>query len=179
MGDVWMARDTHADRPVALKFIKPHLLDDPGFRTRFLNEARTLGRLEHDRVVTLYTVLDHDGHMALVLRFIDGESLAGRIDSRGPLPVDFVLACARDILPALGFAHERGVIHRDIKPQNILVDRQDRSFLYPFRNRGRRFSAARDCNGFRRRHSSLYESGADSDPARHYHAERRAPDRYL
>ena len=132
MGDVWMARDTHADRPVALKFIKPHLLDDPGFRTRFLNEARTLGRLEHDRVVTLYTVLDHDGHMALVLRFIDGESLAGRIDSRGPLPVDFVLACARDILPALGFAHERGVIHRDIKPQNILVDRQDRSFLTDF-----------------------------------------------
>ena len=133
MGDVWMARDTDADPPVALKFIKPHLLDDPGFRTRFLNEARTLGRLEHDRVVTLYTVLDHDGHMALVLRFIDGQSGGGRIDSRGPLPVDFVLACARDILPALGFAHERGeVTHRDIKPQNILVDRQDRSFLTDF-----------------------------------------------
>ncbi len=132
MGDVWLATDTRAERPVALKFIKPHLLADPGFRARFLNEARTLGRLEHDRIVTLYSVLESSGHLALVLRFIDGRSLADRIDGEGALPLDAVLACARDILPALGFAHERGTIHRDIKSQNVLVDRQGRSFLTDF-----------------------------------------------
>ncbi len=132
MGEVWLGQDKLADRRVALKFIKPHLLDDPGFRTRFSNEAKTLGKLEHDRIVTLYTVLDEGDYLALVLRFIDGTSLADKIDSQGVLPLSFVLECARDILPALGFAHERGVIHRDIKPENILVDKRDRSFLMDF-----------------------------------------------
>jgi serine/threonine protein kinase len=132
MGEVWLAQDKAADRPVALKFIKPRLLDDPGFRIRFSNEAKTLGRLEHDRIVTLYAVLDEGEHLALVLRFIDGKSLADKIDMQGSLPLNFVLSCARDILPALGFAHERGIIHRDIKPPNIIVDGRDRSFLMDF-----------------------------------------------
>jgi serine/threonine protein kinase len=132
MGDVWLATDTRAERPVALKFIKPHLLADQGFRTRFLNEAKTLGRLEHDRIVTLYNVVESDGHLALVLRFIDGVSLADRIDADGALPLDTVLACARDVLEALGFAHEHGTIHRDIKSQNVLIDRRGRAFLTDF-----------------------------------------------
>ena len=132
MGEVWLAQDVRADRPVALKFIKPHLLDDAGFRTRFSNEAKTLGKLEHDRIVTLYSVLDEGDYLALVLRFIDGNSLADRIDAQGALPVNFVLSCARDILPALDFAHDNGIIHRDIKPPNILVDNRDRCFLMDF-----------------------------------------------
>lgn len=132
MGDVWMATDTRADRPVALKFIKAHLLDDPAHRLRFLNEAKMMGRLEHDRIVTLYQVLESGGHLALVLRFIDGASLADRIDQQGALSLDAVMAAARDLLPALGFAHERGIIHRDIKPQNVLVDRGGRCFLTDF-----------------------------------------------
>jgi serine/threonine protein kinase len=131
MGDVWSAVDLKADRPVALKLIRRDYLDDPVVRNRFLTEARTLGRLEHDRIVTLYTVLEDGDNLALVLRLIDGDSLADRID-RGALPLDFVLASARDILPALGFAHSRGVIHRDIKSQNILIDREGRSFLTDF-----------------------------------------------
>jgi serine/threonine protein kinase len=132
MGEVWEAHDIPADRPVALKFIKPDLLSRPGFRARFVNEAKTLGKLEQDRIVTLYTVLEEGEHLALVLRFIDGQPLSDRIETQGALPVDFVLSCARDILPALDFAHERGVIHRDIKPQNILVTRQGRCFLTDF-----------------------------------------------
>ena len=138
MGDVWLGSDLRADRLVALKFIKPYLLDTPQFRTRFLNEARTLGRLEHDRIVTLYNVVEDSGYLALVLRFIEGltpgkgTSLADYIDERGALSADFVLSSARDILPALGFAHERGVIHRDMKPQNILLDVHTRSFLTDF-----------------------------------------------
>ncbi len=132
MGEVWLAQDRRADRHVALKFIKPHLLADPGFRTRFSNEAKTLGKLEHDRIVTLYAVLDEGEYLALVLRFIDGNSLADKIDAQGALALPFVLSCARDILPALGFAHENGIIHRDIKPPNILVDSRDRCFLMDF-----------------------------------------------
>jgi serine/threonine protein kinase len=132
MGEVWEAHDIPADRPVALKFIRPELLSRPGFRARFINEAKTLGKLEQDRIVTLYTVLEEGEHLALVLRFIDGQPLSDRIETQGALPVDFVLSCARDILPALDFAHERGVIHRDIKPQNILVTRQGRCFLTDF-----------------------------------------------
>jgi eukaryotic-like serine/threonine-protein kinase len=132
MGEVWLASDTRADRLVAIKFIKPGYLDDPAVRTRFLNEARTLGRLEQDRIVTLYNVVEDGTSLALVLRFIDGASLADRIDAQGALPLDFVAASARDILPALGFAHEHGIIHRDIKPQNVLVDKRGRSFLTDF-----------------------------------------------
>ena len=101
MGDVWLASDLRADRLVALKFIKPYLLDTPQFRTRFLNEARTLGRLEHDRIVTLYNVVEDSGYLALVLRFIEGltpgkgTSLADYIDERGAVGNDFVLSvCA-------------------------------------------------------------------------------------
>lgn len=132
MGDVWLAQDLLADRRVALKFIKPHLLADSGFRTRFINEAKTLGKLEHDRIVTLYSVVEADVHLALVLRFIDGKSLAHRIDTQGALPLEFVLSCAHDVLPALQFAHDSGIIHRDIKPENILVDSRDRCFLMDF-----------------------------------------------
>lgn len=130
---MWMAIDTNADRPVALKFIKQHLLvEDSGFRTRFLNEARTLGRLEHDRIVRLYSVLNTEDALALVLAFIDGKSLASEIDQHGALPLPYVLAVAREVLPALAFAHERGIIHRDIKAENILIDRQGRAFLSDF-----------------------------------------------
>lgn len=132
MGEVWLAHDTFADRPVALKFIRPELLTNPGFRMRFSNEAKTLGKLEHERIVTLYAVLEEGDRLGLVLRFIDGKALADIIDERGPLPLNFVHSCAKDILPALDFAHQQGIIHRDIKPQNILVDRRERSFLTDF-----------------------------------------------
>jgi serine/threonine protein kinase len=132
MGEVWKASQVHSDQLVAIKFIKPHLLDDPGHKNRFLQEAKTLARLEHDRIVPLYGVCEDSGRLGLILRFIDGESLAGRIDRLGALPVDTALACARDILPALDFAHSQGIVHRDIKPQNILIDSRDRFFLSDF-----------------------------------------------
>lgn len=132
MGEVWQAYEERADRLVALKFIQPLLLRDPRNRVRFANEAKTLGKLDHDRVVPLYAVIEEGEHFAFVLRFIDGGSLADRIDSQFPLPQSFLLSSAREILGALGDAHSRGIIHRDMKPQNILVDRQDRSFLTDF-----------------------------------------------
>ena len=132
MGEVWLAHDERADRLVALKFIKSHLLSNPKTKMRFTNEAKTLGKLDHDRVVPLYAVVEEGEHLAFVLRFIDGGSLADRIETQYPLPESFILSSSRDILGALGDAHSRGIIHRDMKPQNILIDRQDRSFLTDF-----------------------------------------------
>jgi len=133
MGEVWLANEANPRRAVALKFVKPELLRDAGFRTRFRNEAETLAGLEHDRIVPLYRLLEEEGHLALVLRYIPGSTLADRIDAAtGPLSMDVVLAVARDVLRALGFAHRRGTIHRDIKPQNVLVDPEGQSFLTDF-----------------------------------------------
>lgn len=133
MGEVWLAKEHHPRRSVALKFVRPELLRDASFRTRFRNEAETLAGLEHDRIVALYRLLEEEGHLALVLRYIQGSTLADRIDgASGPLPLDFVLSVARDVLQALGFAHRRGTIHRDIKPQNILVDVNGHAFLTDF-----------------------------------------------
>src|ERR1017187_3357475 len=132
MGEVWKAAQIHSDQLVAIKFIKPALLEDAANKTRFLNEAKTLGRLEHDRIVPLYGVAEDRGRMALILRFIDGESLARRIDRLGALPLDLAMSCARDVLAALGFAHERGIVHRDVKPHNILIDQREHFFLSDF-----------------------------------------------
>lgn len=132
MGDVWLAMERMTDRKVAMKFIKPHLLEEGEFLKRFLIEAKTLARLEHDRIVRLHRVLQTDEYLALILGFIEGRSLADVIQDMAPLPSPFVLACARDVLPALGVAHQRGIVHRDIKPQNILIDLEGRAFVSDF-----------------------------------------------
>jgi serine/threonine protein kinase len=132
MGEVWQALDMPADRLVALKFIRPELLNNRQVRTRFANEAKTLGKLEQDRIVPLYAVVEEGDMLAFALRYIDGQSLADRIDAQGPQSEKFALIFSRDILGALGYAHEHDVIHRDIKPQNILVTKQDQCFLTDF-----------------------------------------------
>lgn len=139
MGDVWLANDPKIERRAALKFINARYLEDLVFRRRFLDEAKLLGRLRHDRIVALFAVIDEDPYLALALEFIQGPggpdkgtSLFDRIEAEGALPIDFVKESARDILPALAHAHEHGVIHRDIKPHNVLLDRKSRSFLTDF-----------------------------------------------
>jgi serine/threonine-protein kinase len=132
MGEVWQALDMPADRLVALKFIRPELLNNAQVRTRFANEAKTLGKLEQDRIVPLYAVVEEGDTLAFALRYIDGQPLSDRIDSQGPQSEKFALTFSRDILTALGYAHEHNVIHRDIKPQNILVTKQDQCFLTDF-----------------------------------------------
>ena len=132
MGEVWIARDTRAARRVALKLIRRHLAEEPMFRQRFLNEARTLGQLEHERIVPLYAVLDEQGELGLALRYIEGHSLEQRLGKGTPLPFATALRYATDMLAALGYAHAHGVVHRDLKPANILIDRDDRAFLADF-----------------------------------------------
>ncbi len=118
MGVVYLARDTKLDRPVAIKALPEHLADDPERLARFEREARTLAQLSHLNVAGIYGVEESDGQRFLVLEYVEGETLAERLD-RGPLPVDEALEACAQIAAGVEAAHEAGVIHRDLKPANI------------------------------------------------------------
>ncbi|MDE3054748.1 MAG: serine/threonine protein kinase, partial [Gemmatimonadota bacterium] len=123
MGVVYLARDLKLDRPVAVKTLPPHLAGDAAVRERFLREARTAARLSHPNIVPIYRADEMDGHVFFAMGYVDGESLAERIRRDGPRDAREVLREMRDVASALGYAAARGVIHRDVKAENILVER--------------------------------------------------------
>jgi serine/threonine-protein kinase len=122
MGIVYLARDARLDRRVAIKTLPPHLANDPVVRERFLREARTAARLSHPNIVPIHRADEIGGHVFFVMGFVDGESLAQRIRRLGPLDPREVLRVLTDVASALGYAHGNGVIHRDVKAENILLD---------------------------------------------------------
>jgi len=123
MGIVYVARDLKLDRRVAIKTLPPHLASDPVVRERFLREARTAGKLSHANIVPVHRADELDGHVFFVMGFVDGESLAQRIRAASRLDPREVVRELRDVAAALAYAHDRGVIHRDVKAENILVER--------------------------------------------------------
>src|SRR5947209_18631723 len=120
MGEVYRARDTRLDRVVAIKVLPEHLSSSGKFRERFEREARAISSLKHPNICTLYDVGHQDGIDYLVLEYLEGESLADRLH-RGPLPMPQVLAYGIQIADALERAHRQGVVHRDLKPGNVMV----------------------------------------------------------
>jgi serine/threonine protein kinase len=126
MGVVYKARDTRLDRTVAIKILPAHLSDKPAARDRFEREARAISALNHPSICQLYDVGSHDAAQGtigyLVMEYLEGETLADRL-ARGPLPLDQVLKYGADICEALAKAHRTGVVHRDLKPGNIMVTR--------------------------------------------------------
>lgn len=120
MGEVFLARDTRLDRLVAIKALPAHLAQDPDRLARFQREAKVLASLNHPGIAAIYGLEEANGHQYLVLEFVDGQTLADRL-TRGPLPLDEVLHLARQIADALEVAHEKGVVHRDLKPGNIML----------------------------------------------------------
>jgi len=133
MGEVWRARHTILQREVAIKAIAPHLESDPEFGRRFLQEAQEQARLDHPRIVGVSDFFTEGGQYFLVMSLMSGKSLTDHLhELHAPMPVSDALAVARDVLDALDYAHQRGVIHRDVKPSNILLDREGHACLTDF-----------------------------------------------
>ena len=122
MGIVYVANDERLDRLVAIKTLPPHLGNDAVVRDRFLREARTAAALSHPNIVPVHRADEIGGSVFFVMGYVDGESLAHRIQRAGPLKPSELLPILHDVLDALGYAHTRGVIHRDVKAENILLD---------------------------------------------------------
>jgi len=133
MGVVFRARDRRLGRDVAVKVLRPYAGDaGDHLRQLFAREARATAQLAHPSIVTLHHVGEHAEHPYLVLELLAGETLAARLARRGRLPVDEALAIADAVLGALAFAHERGVLHRDLKPNNVFLTVDDRVKVLDF-----------------------------------------------
>jgi len=123
MGIVYQGVDVKLERPVAIKVLPESLGDVPDVRERFLREARTAAKLSHQNIVPIYRADESDGVVFIVMAFVDGESLADRLAARGALPARELVPLLRDVAEALDHAHAHGVVHRDVKPENILIER--------------------------------------------------------
>src|SRR6202047_1262529 len=128
MGEVYKARDTRLDRIVAIKVLPTHLADRSELRERFDREAKTIASLNHPHICTLHDIGHHDGIDYLVMEYLEGETLAQRLQ-KGSLPLEQVLQYAIEIADALDKAHRQGVTHRDLKPGNIMMTKSGTKLL--------------------------------------------------
>ncbi len=120
MGRVYLARDLHLDRKVALKFLSEDLIGDKEAQARFLREARSASALDHDHIGTIYEAGEIDDLLYIAMAYYEGETLRERI-ARGQVPLDEAISILRQMAAGLAAAHETGIAHRDIKPANVML----------------------------------------------------------
>ena len=132
MGEVYEAEDTVKDRIVALKLLPESASHDPVFRKRLQREAHSAGRLQEPHVVPIHDYGEVDGLLYVDMRMIDGTDLRQMLKRYGPMTPARAVAIVRQIASALDAAHESGVMHRDVKPENILITRDDFAYLVDF-----------------------------------------------
>jgi hypothetical protein len=122
MASVYRAHDTLLERPVALKILHEHFSRDPEYVERFRREARAIARVSHPNIVTVIDRGEYEDREFIVFEHVPGETLKEMVEREGQLPVADALALAHQVARGLAFAHEHGVVHRDVKPHNVLVD---------------------------------------------------------
>ena len=132
MGVVYKAHDTVLDRLVAIKVLAPHLTWDQEFIKRFFREARVAARLKHPHIVTIHDVTQARGHHFIAMEYLEGRSLAEIIHRHGPLPPERAARILSQIARALDHAHAQGLVHRDVKPGNVIVGSHDNATLTDF-----------------------------------------------
>ena len=132
MGVVFKATDLSLDRPVALKLVAPELAEDERFRERFLNEPRLAASLDHPNVVPIYEAGEHDSQLYLAMRYVEGSDLSTVLQTEGKLAPDEALWIVGQVAAALDQAHSRGLVHRDVKPANVLLDPNEHAYLSDF-----------------------------------------------
>lgn len=131
MGEVWRAWDERLDRSVAVKLIRPESAEDQTTRERFRREARAAAALTHPAIVRIYDVVESGEGEAIVMELVEGELLAKRI-ARGPLPVEEAVRLGRQIAEGLAAAHRRGILHRDLKAENVIVTPEGEAKILDF-----------------------------------------------
>jgi len=131
MGEVYLANDTELGRRVAIKFLPAHYSREPDAAKRFRREAKAAAALNHPNIITIHDVGTHDGRQYIVMEHVDGETLA-KVIKRGDITLQRALEIASQIFDGLAAAHDAGIIHRDVKPENVLIDRQGRVRILDF-----------------------------------------------
>ena len=138
MSVVYKAEDTKLDRLVALKFLPPHLTVNEADKARFLQEAKAASAINHPNVCVIHDIQEHDGRQFIVMEYVEGTTLRGKISSMGTngrsplLVIDDVINYAIQICEALQEAHEKDIVHRDIKPANIMITEKGRVKVMDF-----------------------------------------------
>jgi serine/threonine-protein kinase len=132
MGVVYLAREVRLDRPVAIKLLPPSKTADPRLRERFLREARTAAKLSHPNIIPIHAVEEMGEFVFFAMAYVEGETLTARVRRRGPLAPSDAGRVLRDVAWALAYAHGQGVIHRDVKPDNILLESTGRVLVADF-----------------------------------------------
>src|SRR2546427_1638425 len=128
MGVVYRARDLALERNVALKLLAPELAEDVRFRERFHRESRLAASLDHPAVVPIYDAGEVAGRLYIAMRLVEGTDLKRLLAGEGPLDAERALPLLGQVADALDAAHERGLVHRDVKPSNVLID--GRGYVY-------------------------------------------------
>src|SRR6185503_7735479 len=132
MGVVYLAREVRLDRSVAIKLLPPSKTVDPSLRERFLKEARTAAKLSHPNIIPIHAVEEIGEFVFFAMAYVDGETLTDRVRRRGPMAPSDAARLLRDVAWALAYAHGQGVIHRDVKPDNILLESTGRVLVADF-----------------------------------------------
>jgi serine/threonine protein kinase len=132
IGILYRARQLRLDRPVALKLVEAAVAGDPVIRERLRREARTVAALDHPNVVPLYEAGEQDGTVYIVTRWVEGTELGTLIQGDGPLEPGRAARTAAQIAAALEVAHEKGLVHRDVKPSNVILTAEDHVYLTDF-----------------------------------------------